>query len=119
MNCPTCGDVLAERGVYCKACGSQARCLNCKSVLEPGAAACVECGTKVGEGVSSNGTTPIGSPTTIAPNRNTLSYREDRGSRHFDASLTDHAMGGLGEVLGELFYNEVKSVPASRRGRHS
>jgi hypothetical protein len=117
MNCPKCGDVLAERGVYCKACGSQARCLSCKSVLEPGAAACVECGSKVGEVVSSSGTTAVGSQTTIASNRNTLSYREDRGSRLFDASLTDHAMEGLGAVLGELFVQrgQVRASIAARQ----
>lgn len=34
---------------------------------------------------------------------NTLSFSEDRKSRKFEASLTDSAMHGLGNVFGELF----------------
>jgi hypothetical protein len=36
-------------------------------------------------------------------NRNTISYREDRNSRNFEASLTDISMESLGGVFGELF----------------
>src|SRR5215203_5458434 len=49
MNCPTCAQALSERGSFCKFCGTQARCLNCRAILEPDAIACVECGAKVGE----------------------------------------------------------------------
>jgi hypothetical protein len=72
--------------------------------LEPGAAACVECGTRFGQAVEgSNGTPTHGDATPIPPNRNTLTYHEDRNSRKFEASLTDSAMHGLGDVFGELF----------------
>lgn len=103
MNCPHCAQPLSERGSFCKACGAQARCMKCREVLEPGAVACVECGTRLGQPVTDppNGVVP-----TIAvppPNRNTLTYHEDRNSRRFEASLTDSAMEGLGDVFGELF----------------
>ena len=116
MNCPSCADDLSERGAYCKACGAQARCLECRAVLEQAAVACVECGTRLGQRLSSNGNAASPAGTTIAPNRNTLSYHEDRGSRRFDASLTDHAMEGLGSVLGELFVQrgQVRTVLAAR-----
>jgi len=74
--------------------------------LEPGAIACVECGTRIGQPVEAADGSAQGyatSTTTLAPNRNTLSYQEDRNSRRFEASLTDSAMHGLGDVFGELF----------------
>jgi hypothetical protein len=77
--------------------------MNCREVLEPGAAACVECGTRVGQpgdGAREN-TAQDASP--LSPTRNTLSYSEDRNTRKFEASLTDSAMHGLGDVFAELF----------------
>jgi len=105
MNCPNCAEPLGERGYFCKACAGQARCMKCRELLEPGAAACVECGTRIGQPVEgANGTTPEQRDAVpIPPNRNTLTYREDRNSRNFEASLTDSAMHGLGDVFGELF----------------
>lgn len=107
MNCPNCAEPLAERGVFCKSCAGQARCMKCRELLEPGAIACVECGTRIGQPVeAANGATAHPqqvSSITVAPNRNTLSYEEDRNSRRFEASLTDSAMHGLGDVFGELF----------------
>lgn len=103
MNCPLCGDTLSERGNYCKACGGQARCMECRAVFEPGAAACVKCGLRVGQrstSVSQDG--HVGTHQ-IAPNRNTISYHEDRSSRRLDASLTNDAMQGIGGVLGDFF----------------
>src|SRR6476646_2773360 len=99
MNCPNCAEPLGERGFFCKACAGQARCMKCRELLEPGAAACVECGTRIGQGVDGvNGTTTQTRHDTAAvpPNRNTLTYHEDRNSRKFEASLTDSAMHGLG-----------------------
>jgi hypothetical protein len=106
MNCPTCAEPLAERGVFCKACAAQARCMKCRELLEPGAIACVECGTRIGPPVeAANGTGQGSAPSASAlpANRNTLTYNEDRNSRCFEASLTDSAMHGLGDVFGELF----------------
>ncbi len=104
MNCPTCAEPLAGRGLFCKACAGQARCMKCRELLEPGAFACVECGTRIGQPVdATNGTTTHPTASTAPTNRNTLTYREDRNSRHFEASLTDSAMNGLGDVFGELF----------------
>jgi len=78
----------------------------------------VECGTRVGQpgdGVRENAAqvTPA-----LSPNRNTLSYSEDRNSRKFEASLTDSAMHGLGDVFGELFAQrgvERVVLPATAR----
>jgi hypothetical protein len=103
MNCPHCSEALSERGNFCKACGGQAKCLNCKEVLETGAMACVECGTRVGQPGDGLRETGAQSTAALLPNRNTLSYSEDRNSRKFEASLTDSAMHGLGDVFGELF----------------
>lgn len=106
MNCPNCGEQLAERGYFCKGCASQVRCIKCRELLEPGAAACVECGTRLGQSVESTDRTAKLTAVNPAPNsvnRNTLSYSEDRNSRKFEASLTDSAIHDLGDVFGELF----------------
>lgn len=105
MNCPQCSEPLSERGVFCKACAGQARCMKCRELLEPGAVACVECGARIGEPVETAVSVAATAQVTtgIQPNRNTLSYQEDRNSRRFEASLTDSAMHGLGDVFGELF----------------
>jgi hypothetical protein len=103
MNCPHCSEALSERGVFCKACASQARCMSCREVLEPGASACVECGTRLGQSGDGAHKDVAQDAPVLPPNRNTLSYSEDRNSRKFEASLTDSAMHGLGNVFGELF----------------
>ncbi len=119
MNCPSCAESLSERGFFCKACAAQARCMRCREVLEAGAAACVECGTRIGhrDSVPASDAPPVTTPVvTMPPNRNTLTYREDRNSRSFDASLTDSAMHGLGDVFGELFARaEIRTRPATSR----
>ncbi len=106
MNCPNCAEPLAERGVFCKACASQARCMECRELLELGAMACVECGMRIGQsvnGANGNATHAHQVASAIPANRNTLTYHEDRNSRRFEASLTDSAMNGLSDVFGELF----------------
>jgi len=118
MNCPHCGAALSERGSFCKVCAGQARCMSCREVLEPGAAACVECGTKVGVRPDNGGITsiPAAAPA-IASNRNTLTYHEDKNSRSFEASLTDPAMQGLGDVLGDFFIQRGAVRGAQQQGR--
>jgi hypothetical protein len=102
MNCPNCQEELSERGSFCKACAAQARCRECRELLEPAAMACVECGAKIGsvtdpasKSPSQNGSLPA--------NRNTITFHEDRNSRRLEASLTDNAMTGLGDVFAEVF----------------
>jgi hypothetical protein len=41
-----------------------------------------------------------------------LSYREDRNTREFNAALTDSAMNGLGEVLGDFFVQRAAQQTA-------
>ena len=106
MNCPACAAPLIERGYFCGACARQVRCMKCREILELGAVACVECGTRIGQPIDgANGTSA--STHSAAPeipvNRNTLHYQEDRNSRRFEASLTDSAIHDLGDVFGELF----------------
>ena len=76
--------------------------MKCRDALESAAVACVECGTRIGQTIDSGDgvSTAAGIPPTT---RNTLSYHEDRNSRRFEASLTDNAMNGLGDVFSELF----------------
>ncbi len=120
MNCPYCAEPLAERGVFCKACAGQALCMNCREVLETGGIACVECGTKVGQPVEAAAGTAAhshqASSMAVPPNRNTLIYQEDRNSRRFEASLTDSAMHGLGDVFGELFARSGTARVAQTNG---
>lgn len=104
MNCPLCGDALAERGFFCKVCAAQVRCKTCREVLEPNAAACVECGTRVGQSPSGDPAHAISAIVgSLEPHRNTLNYEETRNNRTFSASLTDTAVQGLGEILGDFF----------------
>jgi len=98
---PHCAEPLAERGVFCKACAGQAKRVKCRELLESGAIACVECGTRIGQ--AAEATEGITATTSLPTNRNTLSYQEDHNTRKFEASLTDSAMHGLGDVFGELF----------------
>ena len=121
MNCPHCAEPLAERGVFCKACAGQARCMKCRELLEPAAIACVECGTRIGQSAEAANESALqtASPVTLQPNRNTLSYRDDRNSRHFEASLTDSAMHGLGDVFGELFARAGTARVVPQKGGHT
>ena len=75
MNCPACSQPLSERGAFCKFCGTQARCLKCREILELQALACVECGAKLGESSDGNGTTAHATLEPLASNRNRVSTR--------------------------------------------
>jgi len=89
--------------------------MQCRELLESGAVACVECGTRTGQRPE-QAITDAAVSSTIAVNRNTLSYHEDRNTRRFDASLTDEAMQGLGDVLGDFFIQRgtVRTTPPGR-----
>jgi hypothetical protein len=76
--------------------------MNCKAVLESGAAACVECGTKLGAPLQN------GQPVAVSfagHQRNKITYREDRNSRSIDGDFSDATMQAFGDVLGELVGN--------------
>jgi hypothetical protein len=114
MNCPLCSVTLAERGYYCQSCAAQVRCKACREMLEPGAAACVECGARISESAHNGPTAATDkAPSGLEPHRNTLSYGENRSNRSFSASLTDTAIQGLGDVLGEFFARRDSVRPAS------
>jgi hypothetical protein len=104
MNCPLCSAVLAERGYYCQSCAAQVRCKACRELLEPGALACVECGTRITQPVA-EGTVAAAASVQhpLEAHRNTISYQETKNDRTFTASLTDTAIQGLGEALGDFF----------------
>jgi hypothetical protein len=117
MDCPLCGEVLAERGFFCKACAGQVRCKTCRELLEPQAIACVECGTRIGVSSTANdapGNTVSGD---LPAHRNTLAYEETRNSRTFQASLTDTAIQGLGEVFADFFTPRVAGRPPTHSRR--
>jgi hypothetical protein len=115
MDCPNCGEALSERGSFCKFCGGQARCMNCKEVLEPFAAACVECGTKIGASAGAKPQNGGGYHPPQAP-RNKITYREDQNGRNLDADFSDSTMQAFGDVLGFFFASRgVGQQPANSR----
>ena len=121
MTCPNCTEALSERGSFCKFCGAQARCLECKELLEPAAKACVECGTLLGQGntiTNTNGATPRGPSQALPANRNSITYREDRNSRDFEASSTDTSMQSVGTVLAEVFAQRGVGRITTHAGAH-
>jgi len=96
QNCPSCGNVLSQRGYFCASCALQARCKQCNELLEKDARACIMCGTPVGGGAASlvaNGT---------GPTMNTLELQEDTRSRSLRISFTDAAIGSIGETVNRL-----------------
>jgi hypothetical protein len=117
MNCPLCSVVLADRGYYCQSCAAQVRCKACRELLEPGALACVECGTRIAQPVA-EGSVAAGASVQhpLEAHRNTLSYQETKNDRSFTASLTDTAIQGLGEALGDFFVRrETTRAPIQHR----
>jgi hypothetical protein len=85
-------------------------------MLEPGAAACVECGARMAESAGGGSTAVAGNTSSrLEPHRNTLSYEENRNNRSFSASLTDTAIQGLGDVLGEFFARRDSVRPVSHQ----
>jgi hypothetical protein len=110
-NCPSCVAELPDRGFYCPSCTAQARCKSCRELLEPGARACVECGTPVGDGVPAGAD---GRPReAIAPNR--IRLEETRTSRSLDVSVTDAAVEHLSEPLSAFLAGGLRDAQASRR----
>jgi hypothetical protein len=95
--------------------------MKCRELLEPVAIACVEFGARIGQSAEAANESALqtASPVTLQPNRNTLSYRDDRNSRHFEASLTDSAMHGLGDVFGELFARAGTARVVPQKGGHT
>jgi hypothetical protein len=112
-HCPTCGAELPDRGFYCPSCSAQARCQTCRELLEPGARACVECGTLVGDGATTG--TDSRQREAAAPNR--IRLEETRTSRSLDVSVTDAAVEHLSEPLSAFLAGGLREVQGSRR-RH-
>ena len=70
--------------------------MRCKAVLESSAAACVECGTKLGESTGA-------ATAAVPPARNIFSYREHEHGRDFNVNFSDQTMQSVGDVLGSFF----------------
>jgi len=102
QHCPGCNNILPARGYFCGTCAAQARCKSCTEVLEPGAKACVMCGTPVGGGSPSAGAPVVGGSL-----MNTLELQEDTKSRSLRISFTDSAIANIGEAVSQLAFNRV------------
>jgi hypothetical protein len=116
--CPSCSNVLSERGSHCPSCGVQARCKACQGILDLGARFCVDCGTSVGEGAVSavhrngeNGVSASSSP------YNLIRFHQDNRGCDLDAKLTDRAFEAGGEVLSLVI--AARAGVQVKRHRHA
>jgi hypothetical protein len=111
QTCPSCGNELSERAVFCGSCTKQARCRACRDILELNAKACVSCGTVVGEGQRTNGSSTV-QPTL---HMNTFLLKETTNSRTVEVSFSDAAVVNLGDVLGYVGSTRIgKRRPLTR-----
>lgn len=105
QSCPFCGGVVAERGLFCGSCAKQVRCKECRDILEANARACISCGTLIGEGGVTGGTS---SPSLTM---NTLTVRETTRSRTVEVSFSDTAVVNLGDILGYVGNKGIAKRP--------
>jgi hypothetical protein len=113
--CPSCTCNLPERAIYCANCGSQARCKECRDILEPNARACVTCGSLVEKsGVASATNNGILPDHTV----NTLEFEETTKGRSLRAKLTDSSVANLSNAFGRYFSSSL-SIGVSRDRRVS
>lgn len=97
-NCLHCGVILSERAIYCSNCCNQAKCKNCKELLEPNSSICVVCGEEV-------------SASRPASHMNTIEYTETKNNRSFKASFTDTVGNNIGEAFGSILTTKLISKP--------
>lgn len=65
------------------------------------------------------GSTHTEAPQAMPANRNTITYREDRNSRDFQASLSDNSMQSVGTVLAEVFAQRGVGRVTQHGGQHT
>ncbi len=106
ISCPSCSFVLPERAIFCPNCASQAKCKNCRDILEEGWRACVSCGTLVGEGeLGSEGRSEQEKNTAV----NIIEYKETKSKRTFRSAFTDNVGGELTDTLNFILGNRLGS----------
>ena len=76
-HCPSCRNELSER-YHCPSCGVQARCRECREILDLGAHFCVNCGASVGEAGLHHEHGNEGNATD--PGYNIVEFEEDQGA---------------------------------------
>jgi hypothetical protein len=113
LACAYCESSLPERAVFCPSCAKQARCKECRDLLEPNAKACVDCGTIVGEG-----TLKASFSNSPAPSKNTLILRETKGkaSRELEVGFSDNSVESISEGLIHILVDRLGESSIPRRG---
>lgn len=119
QTCFSCQSELSVRGTHCPSCGTQVRCRDCNDMLEPGARACVSCGTLIGQGgsLTTNGHAKDGPQN---PAVNIIEFDEDTRSRRFRAKVTDGAVDSVSHPLSLFLAGRLGvSVKRARQGQPS
>ncbi len=114
-HCPSCRNELSERGFHCPSCGVQARCRECREILDLGAHFCVNCGASVGEAGLHHEHSNEGNATD--PGYNIVEFEEDTRSRRFRAKVSDRAIDSISAPL-TLILEQRMGVKAKRSRQH-
>lgn len=102
-NCPNCSATLSERGIFCGMCATQVRCKVCREVWEPGARACVECGSLATEAISP----ALGAQRPGSPPVNTFELDEDVRSRKIRFNFTDATTTAFSGAFAPLVFERL------------
>jgi len=116
LACPYCGSNLSDRAFFCGACDRQARCRECRELLQPEARICVVCGVAT-KGLN-NSLSVINGASQLSPAVNKLDYEQTRISQSFHASLTDEAISNIGNSLAAFVTGRI-TEPISKARRIS
>ncbi|MBV9325682.1 MAG: hypothetical protein JO352_18075 [Chloroflexi bacterium] len=92
--------------MYCPACGTQARCKQCREELVRDARVCMMCGMPIGPADATLTSHP--------PTVNRITFVETDKRRSLDAELTDDAVGLIGQSLGIFVTGQLKGRHDSR-----
>lgn len=114
--CVYCESPLPERALFCSSCAKQARCKECKDLLESNAKACVICGTFVGQGdvsVSSNEINSSKQPL------NTLELKETKTSRDLKVAFMTDAIAVIGDAISHILVDRLGNSATSRHSANS
>jgi hypothetical protein len=110
MNCPRCDTQFQDRAIYCQACGTQARCKQCRHEPSRDARVCISCGapTTVGDADRSS----------QVPTVNRIRFVETEKRRSLDAELTDDAVGLIGQSLRIFVTGQLQARSGGRTRLH-